>query len=1000
MYRVVDLDKETAKIYPNGVDPSAGKKIYYKKGDPLNGKVLDAFAYTKTTIEDLLDNIDLKLEWYIPSDHAIEFMIFIRLVLGEEPENTSPPAHYFFMDCLFNQPNVKPFFMARNIDYDNLKNRVAILASREFSKALCMDTEISTPNGYKTIGELRVGDKVMTRNGKPTKIIRKSKMFFGPEHNTYKMALEDGREALVSRDHLHILWKQHSGHFPEQASGRSYYSPSGMKEVVMDTQDLLNEGILRNRTKGDKHRKGTESKFFIPRMANPVEYDAVDCPIDPYTLGLILGDGSIDKNTGSVQITAHKSDFMEYASNIPYKISNVYCKKGQEHICFFSILGIGNLIKKYVGTGTYYTKRIPADLLHGSVKQRTMLLQGLMDIGGTINKRGSMSFSTTSEGLAKDVQQLVWSLGGKAPIKEYSTSSEFGKVFVVTVGLNNIQVFRLPRKLNRVTYVPDRDYSAVISLELVHTVPMQCITVEDPSASFLLKNGIVTHNSTLIVYLILFMATKGEMPGFGKVLYGIYVSDSMRNGVETTMTTIRKVFLESVYLQDRFEDARLIQTEVNFVRKPRTKKEIDVYNHHVVELKKSPDTVPGRMKRTFSLTGVGANTGSRGKRDGLARPDFSIFDDLISSEVDASSETIMHNIESTIEADVLPGMNNNGNFSIMIGTPYNANDNIYRRIETGTWLPVVFPRAESMPTGTKEEFVSVWEDRHSYENCKRDYDRALKAKEFGDPSPMRRLMQEHYLRIASESDKLVPESIIQWYERKMLVEVLDNYSIYITTDFTTTSDSTSDFCSILVWAISSNDDFYLLDAVVQKLDITTQYSTLFRMVVVWGVNRGKYINVGVEVDGQQKAHLFALKQLMIKKGVYFSFAKQRGASSSREGILSASSGNKFERFQYFLPNFTNHKVFFPHELKNTPDMQEALKELSLVTYKGFTSKHDDFLDALSQLAFIEYLPGGGSSFTYTDANSGLVADGAIFDDPYGSKSSKSKRKNFNSSVIF
>ena len=87
--------------------------------------------------------------------------------------------------------------MIRNIDYDDLKDRVVILASREFSKALTLDSEIATPTGYKTMQDIQVGDEVIARTGKPTKVIAKSKVFFSPEHNTYKMITEDGYD-LVS----------------------------------------------------------------------------------------------------------------------------------------------------------------------------------------------------------------------------------------------------------------------------------------------------------------------------------------------------------------------------------------------------------------------------------------------------------------------------------------------------------------------------------------------------------------------------------------------------------------------------------------------------------------------------------------------------------------------------------------------------------------------------------------------------------------------------------
>ena len=477
--------------------------------------------------------------------------------------------------------------------------------------------------------------------------------------------------------------------------------------------------------------------------------------------------------------------------------------------------------------------------------------------------------------------------------------------------------------------------------------------------------------STLVTYLVMYLAAKGEMPGFGKVNYIVYVSDSMRNGVETMMNTLSKVYNESVYLRSLFEDTRLIATEANFVRKPTTEKEIALYKE-TLDNGDKPENVPGRMKRTLTIKGIGASSGARGTRDALARPNLAIFDDLVPSEKEAASSLVLDSIESTIEADVMPGLSGNGNKAILIGTPYGFNDPVYKRIEMGTWMPVVFPRGNMLPEDP-EKFVSVWPDRHSYKNCRRDYLNAIKAKEAGDKSVMRRLMQEHYLRITSDEDKLIPEELIQWYDRKMLMKMLDGYTILITTDFTTTSSAKSDFSGIGVWAISSNDDYYLLDLSLKRLELEEQYEALFRMVSVWS-RGGRHIEVGVEIDGQQKAHIFALKEMMIKKNLYFSFARQKGAPAGREGILSkAAAGSKFERFKYMLPHFQNHKFYFPNELKETPDMTEAIKQLTSAAYLGFLG-HDDFNDVISQIGMIDYIPGsgyGGESIEDHGADSGI-----------------------------
>jgi len=583
------LGKELSIIYPDGIDPHCG----YKVGK--DGIKLEAFEDGRITVDKLLDNIDLKLDWYVPSDFAIEFIIFIRLVLGEEPENTSPKAHYFFIDCVFQQPNVKPFFMIRNIDYDELKDRVVILASREFSK------------------------------------------------------------------------------------------------------------------------------------------------------------------------------------------------------------------------------------------------------------------------------------------------------------------------------------------------------------------------SSLVGYLVLYMAAKGRVPGFGRVNYGLYVADSMRNNVETTMTTIKKVYQESKYLKGLFEDTRLIQTEVSFVRKPRTKKEMEAYELAVTVEKLKPEEVPGRMKRTFTLVGIGANTGGRGSRDGLARPDFTIFDDMLPSEAEANSDVILAKVESTIESDILPGMNNNGNFSIMIGTPYSKKDPVYRRIEQGTWLPVVFPRGNQLPTDEKT-FVSVWEDRHSYKNCRKDYVRAMKAKEMGDGSKLRSLLQEHYLRISSDEDRMISESMIQWYNRVDIEKRISQYNLYMTTDFTTTGTSGSDMSGIATWAIGQNNDIFMLDLCLRRQEMETQYDEVFRMVNYWTRENPRGITAGIEVDGQQKSHIFALKERMIKRNEWFTIGKQKGAKPGSEGILSRlEKGNKHWRFRMMLPLFQNKKIWFPRELEDTTDMRELMEQIKYATYSGFGTKCDDGADLISQLGMLDII---------------------------------------------
>ena len=221
-------------------------------------------------------------------------------------------------------------------------------------------------------------------------------------------------------------------------------------------------------------------------------------------------------------------------------------------------------------------------------------------------------------------------------------------------------------------------------------------------------------------------------------------------------------------------------------------------------------------------------------------------------------------------------------------------------------------------------------------------------------------MQELMLRITSEKDKVVPNDYINKFNRDDVLKNGDKYNWYITTDFTTTGGTGNDFSGIAVWAVSSNGDYLLVDLVLKKMELSMQYNELFRLV-----NRYKrftgLIEAGIEIDGQQKIHLFAIKALMTKKNEYFTIAKQKGGV--REGILSKQGkGGKEGRFSVMVPLFQAGKIHIARELDDTSSMRELMNELEYVTYDEhgrvqFGSVHDDGLDLISQLALMNiYTP--------------------------------------------
>ncbi len=904
----------------------------------------------KVTVDWLLDNVDLTFKGYTPSLVAIEFFNFIRLTLGEEPENENSLAHYFLVDVIFMQDTVRDYLMLRGIDYDSVKGRTAVLCCREFAKstiigsfvplyiawkgelpgygkvnyglyigdsmrnnvkttmntieqvylesvwlqtqfesarftdelvelvrlprtateislyetamaagkkptqvpgrskrkfamrgvgaqALPLDALLYTATGKTTMGDVQVGDMIYGADGKLAKVTKKSEIFYRP---MYRINLEDGRSIDVSDDHINSIVQKTT---PSRKTGY---------KTLYTNMDVITTGLLDMKMFHTRVRNGIEHKerlLFIENCKS-LQYEDKALRVDPYTLGVFLGDGTIKKNRPSVRITCHNDDLVSYQKNIPYELGEVQTDTRNANIKTFTILGIGVLVAELGLQVNSYDKFIPEDYFYGSENQRLSLLQGLIDSDGTINKdRGKARFVSTSKRLANDTANLVRSLGGRASVVKTSRSKSISYIndmevrtkrdtYLVYIWLN-MSIARLERKLRLQKYDTTvyGKYVAIVDIEPIDMVPSQCIAIDNEEHQYVTGEYVRTHN-----------------------------------------------------------------------------------------------------------------TGTRGTRSGLQRPQFAIIDDVIPSEAEANSDSILSSIDSTIESDVLNALHGAGSFAILIGTPYNKKDPVYSRVESGAWVPVVFPICESIHEDMElHEFRGVWENRHSYTKVMKRYKDSLKS------NKTRSFMQELMLRITSEKDKVIPNDYIEWFNREDILKNGASYNWYITTDFTTTGGAGNDFSGIAVWAVSSNNDYLLVDLVLKKMDIALQYNELFRLV-----NRYKRFNgsieVGIEIDGQQKLHLFAVKELMNKRNEYFTIAKQKGGV--REGILSKQGkGGKEGRFSVMVPLFQAGKIQFARELNDSSSMRELKNELDYITYDEygrvqFGSVHDDGIDLISQLALM------------------------------------------------
>src|SRR5574343_246116 len=242
---------------------------------------------------------------------------------------------------------------------------------------------------------------------------------------------------------------------------------------------------------------------------DPIDSEHIALPIDPYTLGLWLGDGN--KTDGRIN---SNSDDYESLVNIlkDETISNFtrskFCGFGGR----FTIYCLSGKLKKL---NLIKNKHIPDIYLKGSLNQKLELLRGLMDSDGNCNsKNGSCQFYQKNLSLINQVRTLLSLLGIKTRLGSKIINGE--TYYKISFATTRFYVFNLPRKRKNQDLCKNhpknsRDY--IKNIKKVESVPVKCIQVDSEDHLFLCGETMIpTHNSTCVgimaLHLSIFTADK------------------------------------------------------------------------------------------------------------------------------------------------------------------------------------------------------------------------------------------------------------------------------------------------------------------------------------------------------------------------------------------------------------------------------------------------------------------------------------------------------------
>ena len=361
---------------------------------------------------------------------------------------------------------------------------------------------VLTPFGFRRIGDLKEGDALCATDGTIQRIIG---YYERGLQQFYRLRFADGSVVDCDEDHIWVAWRAR-GSF--KRAGVQTCGESGAKKWTT-------KQIYQHFTEGSGCRLG------IPIISKPAIFNVagqkkgpnkfIKREIDPYTLGVMLGDGCITgKGKNPVSFFSNDKEIIARVSAI-YPISLYKAGNRAGYNCVFKGKELENHLSDIGLLGTYsHTKFIPRIYLHGSVEERYDLLRGLMDTDGYVDSGGDLYYTTVSKRLAEDITFLVRSLGGF--VSSWNKASGYKKedgTYVPCKEAYNL-LFKLPSNADACYLKRKRDRASkkrhqtlcnwIESIEKIDSDESVCISVSHPNSLFIVDNFIVTHNTYAVLF--------------------------------------------------------------------------------------------------------------------------------------------------------------------------------------------------------------------------------------------------------------------------------------------------------------------------------------------------------------------------------------------------------------------------------------------------------------------------------------------------------------------
>lgn len=421
----------------------------------------------------LLDETAINIDDFVQGRKVIRMKAGHSLHEVAMPMNISPlsPQTFTFLEWIEGQKENRTGITRYNQGLD----------ANSLNKMCDIHHMIPLANGkFKELKDIVDGDILVGQNGQPTTVVKAHEIQLPKK--AYSIEFSNGEVIRAGGEHLWTIRNQR-----------------GVRKTV-DTDYIFD------------YMSKYKQPVYIDRVNKPLTGIHKELPLDPYFLGLWLGDGGSWQNV----FTTEDKEVLDYMNNWAtsrggYIEQTKYQNSGKAltyrikdtdltDIC----IELGIRKTRYENTGV---KHIPEMYFEASYEQRLALLRGLMDTDGCHHSGGFCIFTQKEGQLCDDVIRLAKSLGWDVTVHE-TNPCEFAKpnTKYFNIGISALDnPFKLSRKANkwkRQTRMTDK--VKIKSITEIKPIPMRCLTVDAEDGQFCIEyTYTVTHNTATGISAIL-----------------------------------------------------------------------------------------------------------------------------------------------------------------------------------------------------------------------------------------------------------------------------------------------------------------------------------------------------------------------------------------------------------------------------------------------------------------------------------------------------------------